>query len=542
MDFKLLKILDKCKPLFQRMDIDYEVMRRILYIKLLLDGRRVPTVFGNNKKGKDADDKNMFLRSLWIYLLMGLILLPFVMMKNNYLFQMSIVFGIVMFLVMTSLISDFSSVLLDIRDRSIIGSRPVGRKTLSMAKSIHILYYMLALTAALVGPALVASLFFQGPVFFLLFIVSLILVNIFCIVLTTLVYFLVLRFFDGEKLKDIINYIQIILSLVVMVGYQLIGRMFRIVDLKIDFKPGWWQYLIPPIWFSAPFQMLKKSEINNYFIIFSAMTVIIPLVSLIIYIRLMPLFEKNLQKLGNNNGNRVKRKRKSEGLLVKLLCHNKEEKIFYSFSMKMMKNERSFKLKVYPTIGFSLIFPFLFLFQSLQGSGIKELTQGKTYLFIYFCGIMLPTLLMMTRYSESYKASWIYKALPIGNLKSVYQGTIKAFIIRIFLPVYAIEAAVFGVLYGTRIIPDLFAVLLNLLIFSILCFLLLDKKLPFSIAFNTTQQTNSGMGIALIFLLVVQVGLHFIATLFAYGVFIYLCISVIILIILWETAFAVSHS
>lgn len=536
MDFKFLKLLDRIKPIFEKMNIDYTVMRKILYIKLLMDGRRVPTVFQDRKKNNNSNDKNMFLRSLWIYLLMSLILIPFVVMKSNYMFQMSLVFGIIMFLIMTSMISDFSSVLLDVRDKNIIGARPVGHKTLSMAKTLHILYYIICLTGAIVGPALIISLFTQGPLFFLLFLTHVILLDILCIILTTLVYFLVLRFFDGEKLKDIINYIQIMLSIVVMVGYQLIGRLFNIVDIKIDFVPHWWQYFIIPIWFSAPFQMLQKGEVNNYYIIFAIMAILIPVVSLFYYIKLMPIFEQNLQKLGNNYVNRRKVK-KSEGIMAKLLCRDSEERTFFRFSINMMKNERAFKLKVYPTIGFSLICPFIFMIQLLSDSGFKEIAQGKTYLYIYFCGIMLPTLIMMMRYSESYKAAWIYKASPIENFKPIFQGTIKAFIIRIFMPVFTIEAVIFASMYGTRIIPDLMIVFFNMLIFSIVSFLCVDKALPFSTNFEAAQQTNGVIGFLLFFLLAAQAGIHYLFTTFHYGIFIYLCIDAIITIILWEAAF-----
>jgi hypothetical protein len=168
-DLKILKFLDRLRPLIERLGVDYRAMRKILEIKLLMDRRRVPTVIASNKRNDDLDDSNKFLKSLWIYVLMGLILIPFVTMKNNYIYQMSIVFAVVMFFVMSSLISDFSSVLLDIRDKSIIGTKPVGPKTLSMAKNIHILIYIFYITAALVGPVLIVSLFFQGIVFFLVF-------------------------------------------------------------------------------------------------------------------------------------------------------------------------------------------------------------------------------------------------------------------------------------------------------------------------------------------------------------------------------------
>jgi ABC-2 type transport system permease protein len=539
MEFKTLKLLDKIRPVFEKMGINYPVMREILALKLLMDGRRVPTVIsGNTKRKSDKDEGNKFIKSLWIYILFGLILIPFIMLKSNYIFQMSLVFGIVMFLVTTSLISDFSSVLLDIRDRNIIGTKPVDRKTLSMAKTIHILIYMFFITAALTGPALITSFFIQGPIFFLLFLLMLILIDMFCIILTTLIYFLVLKYFDGEKLKDIINYIQIILSIAVTIGYQLIGRMFNIVDLKIEFTPSWWQYIIPPIWFSGPFQILLKSDYNLYYVVFSLLAIILPVITLLIYLKLTPQFEKNLQKLSNNAESRKRGGRKSAILLSKLLCQSSEEKIFFQFAMNMMSKERSFKLKVYPSLGFSIVFPFIFLFQLLNDSGLKDnITKGRTYLFIYFCGFMLPTLVMMMRYSESYKAAWIYKALPIGELNSAFKGTIKALITRLFLPIYIIEAFIFAAIYGVRIVPDLMAVFINMLIFIVLCFMLMDKCLPFTKNFEAVQQNNGGTVFLLLLILAVLAGVHYISTYFKFGVFIFLCLVLIVNIILWGVAF-----
>ena len=49
-DNKILKFLDLFKLVFQKMGIDYPVMRKILQVKLLLDGRRTSTVLNNSNK------------------------------------------------------------------------------------------------------------------------------------------------------------------------------------------------------------------------------------------------------------------------------------------------------------------------------------------------------------------------------------------------------------------------------------------------------------------------------------------------------------
>lgn len=74
--------------------------------------------------------------------------------------MMSLLFSIVMFLITTTLISDFSTVMLDLRDKNILFSKPVDRRTLNMAKSLHILIYLLTLTLTFTGPSLL--FFYSG--------------------------------------------------------------------------------------------------------------------------------------------------------------------------------------------------------------------------------------------------------------------------------------------------------------------------------------------------------------------------------------------
>src|SRR5690554_4998370 len=96
-DFPSLKVLDRFQPLFRRFGVDYEVMRKILQVKFIMDRRRVPTVLSqsNNETKKEMKEKNHFLSSLWVYVLFGLFLIPFIIMGDNFLFQMSLVYGLI---------------------------------------------------------------------------------------------------------------------------------------------------------------------------------------------------------------------------------------------------------------------------------------------------------------------------------------------------------------------------------------------------------------------------------------------------------------
>lgn len=243
-----------------------------------MDGRRVPTIMNNSQKKKENDD-NKFFKSLWMYVLFGLILVTLVISNNNIMFQMSIFFGILMFMLITTFISDFSSVLLDIRDRNIMFTKPVNSKTVNAAKFTHILIYMFYITISLTGIALIVSTR-HGIKFFIVLLCEIILVDMFMVALTALLYAIILKFFDGEKLKDIINYVQITLTLTITIGYQFIGRLFNIIDVNAIFTPKWWQYLIWPIWFAAPLEMVLNNNFSNYIIALSVFAIIIPCVAI----------------------------------------------------------------------------------------------------------------------------------------------------------------------------------------------------------------------------------------------------------------------
>ncbi|MDI7742481.1 hypothetical protein QMK38_10745 [Lysinibacillus fusiformis] len=539
-DYFTLNLLDRFEKLFRGLGIDYKVMRKILQVKLTMDGRRVPTIFSQNAKKKDKEPTNQYIKSLWIYVLFGLFLIPFLLMGENYLFQMSMVYGIFTFFIMTSLISDFSSVLLDIRDRNILYPKPVDRKTISAAKLMHVMIYLSYLTIALVGIPLIVSLFVKGILFFLITLVNIILLDLLIVVLTALIYFLVLRFFDGEKLKDIINYVQIGLSLAVMIGYQLIGRSFEIFNLTVTFNLEWWQVFVFPIWYGANTELLLNRNFEPATILFTVLALLVPILAMWIYIKLTPAFEHNLQKLSYHGNAKEKRKSKLRQTLVNIICRSKEERAFFRFATMMMKNEREFKLRVYPSLGFSIVIPLIFIFGAFR-SDLDNLSNSNSYLSIYFSLIIIPTIMVVLKFSGKYKGAWIYKAAPLDKLAPMFSGTIKSFIVNLFLPIYLLLSIIFVVLYGAGILPDLIVVFLHACIYAVICFMLLNKSIPFSQSFDEYNQNGNGIIIfGLMLIVALLAGLHYLSTLFAYGTYVYLVIVILGLVILWKQAFNIT--
>lgn len=541
-DFRILIFLDKFKAAFESLGIDYSIMRRILQVKFALDERRVPTIMKNNSSKKKSEEGNSIVKSLFFYALLGLILVPFVFSKVNYLFQMSFLFGILMFMMMTILISDFSSVLLDLKDKDIILSKPVNGKTLSLAKTIHITVYMFYITFSFTAPALLVSLYRQGFLFFIVFLLEIILMDLFIVALTALLYLLILKFFDGEKLKDIINYVQIILTITLSIGYQLIGRLFDFSDImNIDFAPMWWQSFIPSMWFGGPFELILNNNYSSHIILFSVLALVVPVLSIIIYVKLIPSFERNLQKLNNSSGNVKVRDKGFNFYLSKVFCRTKEERIFFRFATNMMKSERNFKLKVYPSMGLSLILPFVFLLAKFKNGGWGNMDDSKMYFNIYFAALIVPTILMTIGYSDKYKGAWIYKMLPYSGTGYIYKGTLKAIIINLLVPIYIFESIIFMIIFKGRIAVDLIIIFLNIIIFIPICSRIMKISLPFSEAFEVVTQRQGFIAIPLFLIMAALAAIHYGAASINYGKYIYMLILVIVNLYIWKKSFNIKR-
>lgn len=539
-DYRTLKLLDHFEKVFTSFGVDYKIMRKILQIKLTMDGRRVPTIFSQNAKKKDKEINNQYIKSLWIYVLFGLFMIPFVLMGENYLFQMSLFFGIFTFFVMTSLISDFSSVLLDIRDRNILYPKPVDRKTISTAKMVHVVIYLSFLTIALVSIPLLVGLIKNGILFFVVSVVNIILINLLIVCLTALIYLTILRFFDGEKLKDIINYVQIGLSLMIMIGYQLLIRSFQFIDLTVSFEPKWWQIFIFPMWFGANMEMMMNGTFQSFYLLFTVLGILIPLLSIWIYMKFNHVFEQSLQKLTYHGIAKKTKQRNLQQLLLKVICQSNEERAFFRFASSMMKNERDFKLKVYPSLGFSIVIPFLFIMNGFN-TNLEQLSTSKSYLTIYSSLIMIPTIMIMLKFSGKFKGAWIYRVAPIQQLKPMFSGTIKAFIIKLYLPIYLLLSVIFIGLFGVRVFPDLVIVFLNACTYAVICFMILKKSIPFSESFDQyNQNSDAAVVFGLMVFVVLFAGLHFVSTLFAYGIYLYMVIVIICLATIWKLAFKIT--
>ena len=542
-EFKVLKILDKLSWLYTKAGVDYNIVRLIINTKLTMDGRRKSTVF-NNETNKKKKESNEFYKALLMYAFIGIFLALMLIFDINKMYLMSGFFSVIMFMILTIFISDFSHVILDVRDKNIISTKGIDNKTINAAKITHVFIYMTYLTLSLVGVSFIVSLKY-GIIYFLIFFIEIILIDIFMIIITALAYLLVLKFFDGEKLKDIINFVQIGLSIFMVVIYQIVPRLFSIIDIsKINYNEKIWHLLIPPMWFAAPLSILYGEEITIIKIIMSVLAVSIPIISIIIYLKLTPTFEKNLQKLNNNEAN-IKEKGR---LLIKinnLFCKDNTERAFFNFAIGIVSSEREFKLKVYPNLALGVVLPIVFMMPGIDRNNpigiLESLRNSRQYLSIYAFALAIPNILIMSRYSEKYMGAWIYQIAPIKNMSSVFRGVLKGVIYKFVVIPYSIISLIYIMIFGPKVILHLIIVFLVLISLVILNFIILKKSLPFSKKF---EATNGGESVGIVFIHMISVlialGIHFALSNNKIASYIYIFILIIFNLLLWKYSFNIS--
>lgn len=534
-EYKFLKLLDTFKGIYTKIGVDYDKMRLILSMKLTLDSRRTSTIMMNSAEGDSEEGKNSFNKALIMYSIMGIFIGLTTMFSFNKMYTYTIYFGMFMFLILTIFISDFSNVLLDMRDKNIIGTKGIDNKTINAAKLTHICYYIF-LTSVALSWLTIIGMFRSGILIGIIFILELMVIDIFMVVITALLYLLILRFFDGEKVKDIINFVQIALTIIMTISYQFLGRMFDIVDLNIIYESKIWNIFLPPMWFAAPLYAIDGGQINKIIIILIVLAFIVPIIAITLYIKNTSKFEDSLSKLNIAKNNE---KEKKNGLFYRIgryMCRNNEEKAAYNLSVCIIKREREFKLMTYPSLGFGIVFPLLFIFM-FSMDFINEIKNISLYmsLNIYWFVFMVPTLLMTLQYSNNYKAAWIYEAAFISDKSNIYKGAYKALISNLLLPLYLFESIIFIVIFGIKIVPILIIVFAFLLIFVVIEHLIGKNSLPFTLKFGEVNKSQNIINTLLgMVILGIAVGINYFMLFNIYALVAYGIILIIIAFIMWS--------
>lgn len=482
MQFKLFSLINKFAFIFKFFNIDYDEVKAITEMKLLAGSRKSPIDMQQNKN--ENETKNKFNIGLLFLIFFGFIIGLMINKKIDIIYNMAIMTGILIFYMVFYILSDFTSIFLDLRDRKILSVLPVKQKSISVAKiiyaSIHLSLTCLSLTF---GWYIIGS-YKYNLLFSLALIISNILIIILCVTITTIIYGLLMKKFSGDKLNEIINNAQIIATVVFMIGYQVVIRLFSVVEISGNFDLKFFHFLIPTTWYGGIFDLIVNQNINFNTIILTILGILVPI--FLIHINqnyILPNFEKNLSKLENTSTNDTY---KGESFISKLMpFSNQIEEASFYLTKKIMRKDKDFKLRVVSTMAMAIIFPIIMIFTRYDNDisileFLESLKNSRSYSGLYFFNLMFLPVISDLFVSKNPEKANIFKCLPIKKPSDINKGLIKAFNISYTLPCYLVVSVIFVFLFGIKIIPYLFLVFINLILSEVIFLAWLKKRIPFS--------------------------------------------------------------
>lgn len=518
MEKYLLKFLDLFAWAFKLIHVDYLQLRAIVAVKLITDNRRQHIAYG---KKNQKEPGNAFIMTLFFYSIFGIFVALALYTIQSFMLSMIVFFSYIMVMIAMTLITDFSSILLDTSDNTIILPRPVDGRTLFVSRVAHILLYLGQLTIALcIVPAAAVFMMYGGSILSV-FVLAILLSVITSIFITNALYLLILQFANEEKLKNIINYFQIIMAVVIMGGYQILPRIMERLNMEtFVFEIRWWNFLLPPVWMAAGLETVKEGLTDSNHLGLTLFAIIIPPVGAYLVNKyLAPVFSRKLGALagGTERVEKVKKEKRSfVDDISKWITFSPAERASFDLIFKILGRDRKIKLKIYPAFGYIVIFGLIFIMRGKEDFGTTWDNLPDTdyhLMLLYLTFMVLQVALYEIPYSDDFKASWVYFSTPIEKPGQMLSGMIKAIFIRLFVPGYIVISVFVLLIWGGRVLDDIVFGMLNNVLMLVILALINKKHLPLSVAPNVRSQTGNLMRSLLSFLVIGVLGAgHYILT------------------------------
>lgn len=492
MDKIFLRFISFLNPVLARTGVDTAQLYEILKIKLMIDSRRPRSAFA--KKNKDGKVRSPILISFFTVLTGIFFGLTLFLNKMPYVGQ-TFYFSAFMVMMSLTLISDFTTVLVDTRDQFIILPRPVNDRTVAVSRILHISVYVLRLALLQGAAGLVMIGFIDGLLAIPVFFIQILEVTFMSIFLVNMVYLVLMKFVSPQRFKDIISYIQIGFSVLIFGAYYLLPRLINVSVLQhISILTHWYAYILPPVWITALNELLFHHGGGAGMVtsLLAIIGLIVPVAGLWLVAKVLaPGFNRRLTAIATSDGNTtaaagVKKERRS-GLMDKianLVAPDPVENAGFKITWKLSARTREFKMKVYPAFGYVPIY-FLYFVLNGHGSSLSErwdnLVAGHNYIILlYLCSFVLAIVLGQVSMSEKYKSAWVYYTTPISEPGKILSGMYKAILIIYFVPYCVVLSVIIIAIWGPSAINDIILAMSVSTIYGLLMALFLVKGLPFS--------------------------------------------------------------
>ncbi len=530
----MIRIVWFFRGFFSRQGVDMPQLIAIVETKLKMDERRV---YMNWKQQQQRENRNHLRIILLTFLVYGVFIAATMFIVDSLLLSMIVALGFVLFMMSMTLVTDFSSVLLDTTDNQIILPKPVSSKTFFMARLVHIIIYILQFSLALGILPIIACFYKYGPLTGIIFLITFFLIVLSSVFFTYLLYLLLMRFVSMAKIREVITYFQIVMALVFLAGFQLLPRMMGADIFKTEFVLHWYSFLLPPIWMAYTIDAFHSFNFDGLHLLMILLALGIPVLFYFILIwYLAPSFSQKLGGMDTASSEDVAvpgkpYKRPLSTYFSGWMTKNNIEKSSFEMTWKMTSRDKTFRLQFYPSLGYTVVISVIFLFRGSHGPfqlHLSELAETSNYLWLIYIPVLsMSASLNLVGYNDQYQAAWIYYSLPLSQPGFVLSGAAKALFVKYFLAIYVLLFVFALYIWGPVLIPDFILGLCNDALMYLVTAYVARHYLPFSRQPRVQQQGGKFIQVILQMLVIgVLVAIHYLVLHLPYVKYILMPISV----------------
>jgi ABC-2 type transport system permease protein len=423
-----------------------KVLRR-LYLTLFLRGRSSRGL--NLKSGPKSIVSRLSFTLLYYALFGGLALLFW----GQSLFHLSMyLHGSSLFFVGMFVATSAGEVLFNEQEAEILLHRPVSPKAILKAKASVLIEVSLWLILAfnLVG-MLIGTFSQSGSAFFApAHAVSSSLSALFCTGSVILVYQICLRYLGRQRLDGLMTLAQIIMTLIMFVGSQIVPRLSHYVPAKIELtSETWWLVLLPPMWFSALDQVLIGHGDSMQWALAGIGVSSTVLVIVLALGRLAQSYESGQQTLVESvtrNPTKSGKLRLLQRLVILppfcWILRNPIERAGFLLVSGYIFRDRDVKLRLFPGLVPMMMMPIIMVVTTT-----REPTSGANDFMLMFAGSYLPLIPMIAlnllKYSQHWQAADVFLITPTLGPGRLMIGARKSVEIFLVLPAIVLVGIVF---------------------------------------------------------------------------------------------------
>lgn len=395
------------------------------------------------------------------------------------------------------LVTEMSENLFDLRDLTLLLSRPISDLTFSLSRALYILTFATKFSLPFLLPSIVAVAIVT-PLFLPLYLLIAVLTITLTVTLTLGLYLTLLRSVPAKKFRRILGYAQMVFTVFFFLAYQLPSILadsdIDFVNLRLVGTP--WGFGWPGLWLGGLWAVITELGGNWMTWAQAGLGLLATIFGVRYYVTQSSGYGEQLMaiqlagsqeedrepetknpKARSSIGNRLK---SSGQYFARLLTQPGAEQASFNFSWAIMLRDLKFKQQVYPSLVFLPIIFLLLIFRDFfEPDEAGRYSESSALFVLYLTTWMLFIPLAAGRQSDQFKAAWIFRALPIERPGAVFYGQYMAVIVQFLLPTVVLTYSGALYYYGLTILQDIFLSLAVVLLSGAL-FQALYRSYPFS--------------------------------------------------------------